>query len=99
MDLYQQLESLLELASEVGITLRRLAGPAAGAEYPGGALVRLRGKDVLFLDSTAAIADQLAVTAADIERAAKVHLVTANRVVFVTSPAGGGAGQGGRRGR
>ncbi len=64
MDLYQQLESLLELASEVGITLRRLAGPAAGAEYPGGALVRLRGKDVLFLDSTAAIADQLAVTAA-----------------------------------
>ncbi|MGD0772811.1 MAG: pitrilysin family protein [Candidatus Solibacter sp.] len=40
---------------------------------------------------------QLAVTAADIQRAAKAYLVTANRVVFVTSPAGG-AQQGGRRG-
>jgi predicted Zn-dependent peptidase len=40
---------------------------------------------------------QLAVTAADIQRAAKAYLVTANRVVFVTNPAGG-ARQGGRRG-
>jgi predicted Zn-dependent peptidase len=42
---------------------------------------------------------QLAVTAADIQRAAKAHLVAANRVVFVTRPAAGAAGQGGRRGR
>jgi predicted Zn-dependent peptidase len=42
---------------------------------------------------------QLAVTAADIQRAAKAHLVAANRVVFVTRPATGAAGQGGRRGR
>ena len=41
----------------------------------------------------------LAVTAADIQRAAKAHLVAANRVVFVTRPAPGAAGQGGRRGR
>ena len=41
---------------------------------------------------------QLAVTAADIQRAAKAHLLTANRVVFVTNPAPG-AQQGGRRGR
>ena len=41
---------------------------------------------------------QLAVTAADIQRAAKAHLLTANRVVLVTSPAAG-AQQGGRRGR
>src|ERR1039457_2913275 len=40
---------------------------------------------------------QLAVTAADIQRAAKAHLLTANRVVFVTNPAPG-AQQGGRRG-
>lgn len=42
---------------------------------------------------------QLAVSAADIQRAAKAHLLTANRVVFVTNPAGGAQGQGGRRGR
>jgi len=41
---------------------------------------------------------QLAVSAADIQRAAKAHLLTANRVVFVTNPAGGAQGQGGRRG-
>ncbi len=42
---------------------------------------------------------QMAVTAADIQRAAKAHLVAANRVVLVTSPAGGAPGQGGRRDR
>jgi predicted Zn-dependent peptidase len=42
---------------------------------------------------------QMAVSAADIQRAAKAHLVAANRVVFVTNPTGGAQGQGGRRGR
>ena len=64
VEAYQQLEALLDLAGELGITVRQLAGAAAGAEHPGGALVRLRGQDVLFLDSTAAVADQLAVAAA-----------------------------------
>ena len=41
---------------------------------------------------------QLAVTAAEIQRAAKAYLVTANEVVLATVPAAG-AGQGGRRGR
>jgi zinc protease len=39
---------------------------------------------------------ELAVTPADIERAAKANLVKANSVVVVTLPAGGG--RGGRRG-
>ena len=43
------------------------------------------------------IDQQLAVTAADITRAAKAYLTTANRVVLVTAPSGGA--QGGRRGR
>jgi hypothetical protein len=64
MDAYQQLDALLDLATELGMTIRHLPGPAAGAEHPGGAVARLRGKEVLFLDSTAAVADQLAVTAA-----------------------------------
>jgi zinc protease len=42
---------------------------------------------------------QMAVTSADIQRAAKAHLVAANRVVLVTIPAGGAQGQGGRKGR
>lgn len=40
---------------------------------------------------------QMAVTAADIQRASKSYLTNANRVVFVTNPAAG-AQQGGRRG-
>ena len=42
---------------------------------------------------------QMAVTAADIQRAAKAHLLAANRVVLVTSPAGGAQGRGGRKDR
>ena len=42
---------------------------------------------------------QMEVTAADIQRAAKAHLVAANRVVLVTNPAAGGRGQGGRKDR
>jgi predicted Zn-dependent peptidase len=46
------------------------------------------------------IDQQLAVTAADITRAAKQHLTTANRVVLVTNPApGSGRGQAGKRNR
>ena len=41
---------------------------------------------------------QLAINAADIQRAAKANLVLANRVVVVTQPAGGGRGQGRGRG-
>jgi hypothetical protein len=43
---------------------------------------------------------QLAITAADIQKAAKADLVKANSVVVVTTPAagGGGRGRGGRGG-
>jgi predicted Zn-dependent peptidase len=42
---------------------------------------------------------QMAVTSAEIQRAAKAHLLAANRVVLVTSPAGGVRRQGGRKDR
>ncbi len=64
MESHEQLDSLLELAVQLGITIRRLPGLTAGSEYPGGALTRLKGKEVLFLDSTSAVTDQLAVAAA-----------------------------------
>jgi predicted Zn-dependent peptidase len=40
----------------------------------------------------------MAVTAADIQKAAKAHLTNSNRVVFVTTPAAGAPATGGRRG-
>ena len=67
MDEYAQLRALLDLAEAAGITLRRApAGevPAGAAGHPGGALVRLAGKEILFLDPTASVADRIAVVAA-----------------------------------
>lgn len=63
MDVSSQLAALLELAESLGITIRR--APAAGdsSEHPGGALVRLKDKDILFLDPTASPADQISVAA------------------------------------
>ena len=57
------LRRLLDLAEEVGITIRRVPAAGDGADHPGGALVRLKGREMLFLDPTAAPADQLAVVA------------------------------------
>ncbi len=71
MDEYGQLRSLMDLAESVGITIRRApagSGSPSGAgelgEHPGGALVRLRGKEILFLDPTASVVDRIAVVAA-----------------------------------
>ena len=64
MDPHVNLSRLLELAEEAGITVRRV--PAAGddAEHPGGAFVRLKGREMLLLDPTAAVCDQIVVVAA-----------------------------------
>ncbi len=61
MDTHSQLSALLDLAEQIGLTVRAL--PAMGeSDHPGGALVRLRGREILFLDSTASLADRLDVT-------------------------------------
>ena len=62
MPLQRQIAALMELAESMGIAVRR--APAMGSEHPGGALVRLKGKDILFLDPTAPSGDQLEVAAA-----------------------------------
>jgi hypothetical protein len=63
MQPHVNLSRLLELAEEVGITVRRV--PAAGddAEHPGGAFIRLKGREMLLLDPTAPIPDQISVVA------------------------------------
>ena len=65
MDEYGKLRALLDLAESVGIRIRRAPGGADGdSVHPGGALVRLREQEILFLDPTASVADRIAVVAA-----------------------------------
>ncbi len=58
-----KLEALTDLAESLGVSVRRLPG-GAGGDHPGGALVRLKGRDVLFLESDATVSDRIAVAAA-----------------------------------
>jgi len=54
--------AMLELAESLGMEIRRApAGDAA--EHPGGAVVRLKGREILFLDPSAGVADRMAVVA------------------------------------
>jgi hypothetical protein len=65
MDEHAQLRALLDLAESIGIEVRRAPpGEAPSGERPGGALVRLRDREILFLDPAASPADRIAVAAA-----------------------------------
>ena len=63
MNAYDLQERLVELISQLGISVRR--ADLGGA---GGSLVRLRGKDVLFLDTSADPDDQLQRLAPEVAR-------------------------------
>ncbi len=64
MDAYQRLEWMLDLAEQIGLTVRRMPAASDGAGYIGGTLIRLKGVEVLFLDTSASLADQTAAVAA-----------------------------------
>ena len=64
MDQPARLHLLLDLAEEAGIVIRRVPTAGDSAEHPGGAMVRLRGREMLFLDPTAPLGDQIGVVAA-----------------------------------
>ena len=64
MDLYARLSALTNLAGSFGITIRRVPSSGDPAGHPGGAFVRLKGKEILFLDPTAPVTDQIDVVAA-----------------------------------
>ena len=57
------LDGLVRLAESIGITVRFVSGPAQPNEHSGGALVRLKGAEVIFLDGLATVEDQIAVVA------------------------------------
>lgn len=51
--------ALMELAEGVGLSVRSLPAALESSGPAGGSLVKLRGKEILFLDSSAAMGDQL----------------------------------------
>ena len=63
MEQRSQLRRLLDLAGQIELEVRRVPGSAGGADHPGGAMVRLKGKDILFLDPVACPSEQLDVLA------------------------------------
>jgi len=64
MEASVQLGALIDLAESLGITVRRAPSSGESDAHPGGALVRLKGAEMLFLDPTAPLGDQIAVAAA-----------------------------------
>ena len=58
---HQQIETLMNLAESVGITIRRAPMMAGSDAHPGGALIKLKGQEILFLDPLAALPDQISV--------------------------------------
>ena len=63
MELYDQLNKLIDLAESLGMLIRRAPSAGENPEHPGGAYVRLKGKEIIFLDPTATLIDQIAVAA------------------------------------
>ena len=63
MDEHSQLAFLVDLAESLGIEVRQAARRVDSAEGRGGALVRLKGRDILFIDPGASPAEQTAVVA------------------------------------
>jgi len=63
MDEKRTLRMLLDLADEIGIAVRPAPAGEGRDAHPGGALVRLKGEEILFLDRRASAADQLGAVA------------------------------------
>jgi len=63
MELYDQLNKLIDLAESLGMLIRRAPSAGENPEHPGGAYVRLKGQEIIFLDPTATLIDQIGVVA------------------------------------
>jgi len=64
MDTVLLLTTLLELAETLGVEMRRVPHSADPDSHPGGAVVRLKGRQIVFLDGEADPTDQAQVLAA-----------------------------------
>lgn len=63
MEAQEILAALIDLAEALEIEIRRAPPGTGSSGGPAGALVRLKGKEILFLDPLAAVADQIGVVA------------------------------------
>ena len=63
MDQSSQLSFLIDLADSLGLEVRQAARELTTLDSPGGALVRLKGRAIIFLDPTASPAEQATVVA------------------------------------
>jgi len=63
MEASRQLTVLLDLAEQLDIAVRAAPPGSCGGDRPGGAVVRLRGKQMLFLDPSGSDADKAEVVA------------------------------------
>ncbi len=59
MDTETLLSMLLDLAEELGIELRHVPSLPMSSDHPGAELVRLKGREMLFINASAAPADQI----------------------------------------
>ncbi len=59
MDDIEKLNALIDLAEQLGVTIRRAPAAMDAGEHPGGASVRLRGAEILFLNPVAPVPDQM----------------------------------------
>ncbi len=71
MEPVQQLAFLVDLAEAAGIVIR--PAPPGSQGESGGAFVRLRGQEILFLDLSATPADQIAVVVSAIRDRAELQ--------------------------
>ena len=73
MELNVQLASLLDLAESLDITVRRVVSSGGASEHPGGAMVNLKGREMLFIDPHAAVADQVELVASALQGRAELQ--------------------------
>ena len=68
-----QLRRLLDLAEQIALEVRLVPKAGNGSDHPGGAMVRLKGREILFLDPTASDSDQVGVLAASLRGRAQIE--------------------------
>lgn len=73
MDHERKLAALMDLAESLGLSVRLVGGVGDCGDYPGGAMVRLKGRDVIFLNPAAGIADRISVLAEALRGRAEIE--------------------------
>ena len=59
MDAESKLDALISLAESLGVQVRPCPSRAGPPDRPAGALIRLKGREILFLDARSCLADKI----------------------------------------